>query len=229
MLPGRTFCWVLAATAGAFALKAATTSRQYQTAADANRNTVSLHTRIFGVDNLLLAPLHPSAADKRTGATTNDVDDWSSHVEAVGAFVAKAKDAKLDAVMGDLKKASHDLLVARLKAYKLVAPAIKDARKQEEGLSQFDIDKDKGKLDLSRIDFNPLKEVAVDGMAKDLSTVRLDAQALKELEAPCAKDARKKDAWTVENQLELFVETTLLKMVKDYGVLWKAWKAPYGY
>ena len=173
-------------------------------------NITSLHTRIYGVDNLLVKPFEVRPR--------NDVDDWRGLMKAVRAFVQdKTKDKAMLAAMNAMDDASENLIRERTRSWNICIRKCITGKDPDAGLSRLDTD---------RIRFADLKlEDVIEGNSKLKNLLRKMTLATAAIEPVRNRDAKTKAAANIIDRLSLTLDTTITKFDKDLIALSQAKKA----
>lgn len=173
-------------------------------------NITSLHTRIYGLDNLLVKPFEVRPR--------NDVDDWRGLMKAVRAFVQdKTKDKAMLAAMNAMDDASENLIRERTRSWNICIRKCITGKDPDAGLSRLDTD---------RIRFADLKlEDVIEGNSKLKNLLRKMTLATAAIEPVRNRDAKTKAAANIIDRLSLTLDTTITKFEKDLIALSQAKKA----
>lgn len=176
-------------------------------------NITSLHTRIYGLDNLLVKPYEVTPR--------NDVDDWRGLMKAVRTFVeGKTKDRLLLEALKDMEEASEMLITERQGGWNICIRKCITGNNPEAGLSR---------LDPSRIRFTDLKLAYVREGNFKLQNLRRRMTLVTDRISPGQYPAAPKEAAArIIKRLGLTLDTTITKYGNDLIALDKEQRAKTG-
>lgn len=173
-------------------------------------NITSLHTRIYGVDNLLVKPFEVTPR--------NDVDDWRGLMKAVRAFVKEnTKETAMLAALKAMDDASEGLIKERTDGWNICIRKCITGKNPEAGLSSLDPD---------RIRFADLKlDYVIEGNNRLQNLRRKMGLAKDAIQPGWYRNAKAKSAENILNRLSATLDATLSKYGKDLIALVQAQKA----
>lgn len=179
-----------------------------QTKDDLLRTLISVHTRVFSRDNLLITPV-----------STEDQVAWGDMAAGIQRFV-EAKNDKLIGDFNTITSVSLQLITTLREVYKMMSPAFVAEKDKEKGLSSFDANK---------IDFNKLR--ATDFTALVRSNLSARKAELLALEATLKNKLQEyRDSWMPGTKAKgdvceillyyaQIVEATIQKVFNDTAVV----------
>jgi hypothetical protein len=174
------------------------------------KRITSLHTRIWGVDNLLLKPI-----------TKADESDWRELMNQVRTYVVQNGPSDADGWMKKLDGASTQAITVRKVSYNF---SIKKALETADQVAGLD------RLDPRKIKFNQFdaQKLAADNARTlqsnldDIQTVKNDVDIQFKLIQSKTNVQKQKDALDIMKRISLTLELTLQKLIKDGQDLSKA-------
>jgi hypothetical protein len=191
---------------------------------DLERRVVSLLTRVWGVDNLLISPFKVlEAKDPKTGKTvqSNDANAWMNLVEDISTFQADAKNDTLKQCMDQLHTASEAMIRTRAYSYNNnVRPGLASSVDPADGLSRIDANRmDFQKMDLKAlvIDVRKLQD-AQHGIITNMKGT-LEDEKVTLLPNLTRARAATNDVIEVLESLRITLETVLDKFNSDLAKL----------
>lgn len=173
-------------------------------------NITSLHTRIYGLDNLLVKPYEVTPR--------NDVDDWRGLMKEVRTFVQKkTKEKSVLEALDAMDAASENLIKERKDSWNICIRRCITGNNPDAGLSR---------LDSSRIRFAvlDLKDV-IEGNSKLQNLRRKMTLAKDAIKLGRNPGAQTESASKIINRLWLTLDLTIEKFEKDLNALAKEKKA----
>lgn len=173
-------------------------------------NITSLHTRIYGLDNLLVKPFEVKPR--------NDVDDWRGLMKAVRTFVEeRTKDHSVLKALKAMEDASENLIKERKDSWNICIRKCITGNDPDAGLSR---------LDPSRIRFADLTLGNVfEGNFRLQNLLGKMTSATAAIESVRNRNAKTKAASRIIDRLSLTLDLTIGKFDKDLIALAKAKKA----
>jgi hypothetical protein len=173
-------------------------------------NITSLHTRIYGLDNLLVKPFEV--------APRNDIDDWRGLMKAVRAFVGEnTQDKAMLAALAAMDEASEGLIRERKDSWNICISKCITGKNPDAGLSRLD----PGRIRFADLDL----DYVIKGNAKLKSLLRKMSTATAAIEPVRKRNAKTKAAANIIDRLSLTLATTIEKFDKDLVALAKEKKA----
>ncbi|MDR3669885.1 MAG: hypothetical protein P4L36_03520, partial [Holophaga sp.] len=126
------------------------------------RKVTSIHTRVYGLENLLIKPFTKTK-------TENDIDSWRALMTECGKFMGANGDKNVNLQLMAILNGASETIINLRKIYfnNVIKPALSSDCKTD-GLNKID----KNKIDFAKINFTKLKSDLAKATAEDIHAVQ---------------------------------------------------------